>query len=137
MPIPVAELMDALEFADAARGERRAWIDRRTGDTYYHSEYADLDEPLPDDIESEHYVEVPDRGALGLGRRVALDFALEHMADDFEAVRDIFSRKGAFARFKALVTQRGLLDQWYAFSAAAEEAALRAWCEEEGLELSD
>ena len=35
------------------------------------------------------------------------------------------------------VAQRGLLDQWYAFSAAADEAALRAWCEEEGLELSD
>jgi hypothetical protein len=59
------------------------------------------------------------------------------MADDFQDVRDAFSRKGAFARFKALVTQQGLMDQWYAYAAAADEAALRAWCEEEGLELSD
>jgi hypothetical protein len=137
MPLKLADLTETLDFLDAARGEGQAWIDRRTGVAYFQSEYADWEEPLPDDIESDHYVEAPDRRTLGLGRRVALDFALEHMADDVQEVRDAFARKGAFARFKALVTQRGLLEQWYAFSAAADEAALRAGCEEEGLELSD
>ena len=139
MPLSLADLMDAFEFADSASGEGQAWVDRRSGETYCYSEYAgDWNEALPDDIEdNEHYVAVPDRRALGLGRRVALDFAREHMAGDFEAVLEIFNRKGAFARFKGLVTQRGVLDQWYAFSAAADEAALRAWCEEEGLELAD
>ena len=35
-----------------------------------------------------------------------------------------------------LLVRRGALDQWYDFSNKAEEAALRKWCAENGIELS-
>lgn len=135
MPLTIDALKAALMFA-----ETDAYVDRRTYEIYAYSDLlGEWDQEPPDDIESEHYVMMPHPRDLGVGlQRLALDFAREHMADDdVELVRDIFGRKGANSRFKGLLAQRGMLDQYHAFVEKAEEAALRAWCEEEGLELSD
>jgi len=35
-----------------------------------------------------------------------------------------------------LLVRRGALDLWYDFSNKAEEAALREWCAENGIDLS-
>jgi hypothetical protein len=52
-------------------------------------------------------------------------------------VSRIFSRRGAYGRYKALLERRGALDRWYDFSVKAEEAALRAWCATDAIGLSD
>ncbi len=41
----------------------------------------------------------------------------------------MFRRKGAYGRFKPLLQDRGPLERWYAFEAAATERALKDWCE--------
>src|SRR6516162_1779844 len=46
----------------------------------------------------------------------------------YDEVRHIFSRRGAYRRYKDLLVRRGALDLWYDFSNKAEEAALREWC---------
>ncbi len=138
MPVSFSELLDAFEFASLGQlGESQAFVNRRTGKIHYRSDYTDEEEDLPDDIDGEDYVEVPQKRDLGLGKRTALDFAREFMASDFDGVREIFSRKGAYGRFKDLLDRRGKLESWYEFSNNAEEAALRAWCEDCELELSD
>ena len=56
---------------------------------------------------------------------------------DLLKTRNIFARRGAYGRFKDLLDSRGMLEKWYAFEASATENALRAWCEDVGLQLID
>jgi hypothetical protein len=66
-------------------GESQAWLDRRTGQIYTHSDLLgdkDNDE-LPDDIDDdERYLEIPDRRDLDLGTRLVFAFVREHLPDD-------------------------------------------------------
>ena len=81
----------------------------------------DLDE-LPDDVgDSEKYLQIPDKRELDLGKPLALDFARQFLPKDFDEVRQLFSKRGAYARFKDLLDRRRALDQWYDFEAKAEE----------------
>ena len=73
---------------------------------------------------------------LDLGKPLVLDFAREFLPDDYDEVRHIFSRRGAYRRYKDLLVRRTALERWYDFSNKSEEAALREWCAENGIELS-
>jgi hypothetical protein len=66
-----------------------------------------------------------------------LEFAREFLPDDYDEVRHIFNRRGAYRRYEDLLVRRGVLERWYDFSNKAEEAALREWCAENGVELSE
>jgi hypothetical protein len=122
-------------------GETQAYLDRRTGEIHVHSDLLGDDEEgnqLPQDIDdAERYLAIPDKRDLDLGSQLVFDFVRQVLPDDYQEVRAIFSRRGAYGRFKAFLAGRRVLDQWYDFENKAEEAALRAWCEQEGLELSD
>ena len=100
--------------------------------------FADVDE-LPDDVDDddENYVGIPSKRDLGLGKPLVLDFAREFLPDDFDEVRYIFSRSGAYSKFKALLTRRHALERWYDFESKATERALREWCAENSIELAD
>ncbi len=102
---------------------------------------AELDEPegkLPDDIEDdEKYLAIPDKRELDLGQPLALDFARQVLPRDFDEVRRMFSRRGAYVSFKHLLAQRRVLEQWYDFEQKATERALREWCELNSIELAD
>jgi hypothetical protein len=138
MPISFADLQDAFLFVNlGAPGENEAYLDRQSGRIYCHSEYGDNDEELPDDIDDEKYVAIPDKRELDLGKPLVLDFVNQFLPDDYDEVRRIFSRKGAYGRYKDLLVERGALERWYDFSNKAEEAALRGWCAENGIELGD
>jgi hypothetical protein len=138
MPISFADLQDAFLFVNfGAPDENEAYLDRQSGKIYCHSEYGDNDEELPDDIGDEKYITIPDKRELDLGKPLVLDFVSQFLPDDYDEVRRIFSRKGAYGRYKDLLAERGALERWYDFENKAEEAALREWCAENGIELSD
>ena len=65
-----------------------------------------------------------------------MDFAREFLPDDYDEVRHIFSQRGAYRRYKVLLVRRDALERWYDFSNKSEAAALRAWCAENGIDLS-
>ena len=139
MPVSFTELSDAVDFVSAGHNEEnRAYLCKESGKIYCHSDFVpDLDE-LPDDIEDgEKYLRIPDQRSLDLGKSLALDFAREFLPDDFDQVRDFFRRKGAHAKFKGLVVQRGVLDRWYDFQVKARERALRTWCEDNEIAVVD
>ena len=48
-------------------GENEAYLDRQSGKIYWHSEVGDNDEELPDDIDDEKYISIPDKRELNLG----------------------------------------------------------------------
>jgi hypothetical protein len=141
MPMPVSfkDILGAFEFVCASdTGEHQAFLCKQSGRLYWHSELLDDLDELPDDIDhSEKYVQIPDKRELDLGKPLVLDFARQFLPEDLDEVRHIFSRRGAYAKFKELLGRRGALDQWYDFEAKAEERALRKWCDLNSIEVGD
>jgi hypothetical protein len=140
MSVKFVDLQIAFEFVSAGGlGENRAVLDTQTGRFYWHSEFADNfeEDELPDDLDDEKYLEIPHKNELDLGKALVLDFVRQFLPDDYDDVRDIFRRSGAYGQFKVMLTRRSALDRWHDFSAKAEEAALRAWCAENAIELVD
>jgi hypothetical protein len=139
MRVNLKDIQEAFEFVSAAGGgESEAFLCKQTGRIYCHSELCDDLDILPDDIDdNEKFLQIPDKKELDLGKPLALGFIREFLPDDLDDVRQFFSGKGAYARFKDLLHRRGLLDQWYAFEAKAEERALREWCDLNSIEVSD
>lgn len=131
------ELLDAFEVASFGQpGESEAYLRKDDGTFHCHSEYGDAD-PLPDGIDSEKYIQIPHKNALDLGRNLAVRFGSEVMPGDLRTIEEIFSRTGAFARFKGLLESRGLLQRWYDYEDQAKKDAIRAWCAENAIEIDD
>ena len=142
MPIPFQEILDGFEFAaTGSAGEYQAILCRQTGKIYLQcefSDFAELNDERPDDIEDEEkYIALPDKLELGLGKPLVLDFAREFLPNDFDEVQYIFSRRGAYRKFRALVIRRNVLERWYDFESKATERALREWCEFNSIEVAD
>jgi len=73
---------------------------------------------------------VPHKNDLDLGSRLAHLFADRHLTEHRGEVRDIFRRKGAYARFKALLQRLDAVDAWYEFERSETAFALLAWASE-------
>ena len=135
------ELRTTFEFVSSgAPLEHSAYICVDTGKIYCHSLSAGLEEEedLPKDLEtSDHYIALPHKNDLGLGRRLALAFVAQELSDESDTVAGFFRRRGAYGRFKALLHARGMLEQWYEFENRAMEGALLAWCKENGIQPVD
>jgi hypothetical protein len=137
------DILDALEFVSMSGGpgEHQAILCKRTGKIYWQSDFSDLDElndELPEDIEDdENYVAIPDKRELDLGKPLVLDFAREFLPNDFDEVRYMFSKRGAYAKFRALLARRNAVDRWREFEAKATERALREWCELNSIPVAD
>ena len=137
MLVSLKDLEEAFEFVSAG-GEHQAYLCKQSGKLYFHSELCDDLDILPDDIDdTDKFLPIPNKKELDLGKPLALAFTREFLPGDFDNVRQFFSRRGAYARFKALLDQRGALADWYAFEAKAGERALREWCAVNSIEVSD
>ena len=135
--VPYDEISSSFEFvSSAAPAEHNAYISLDTGQIYWVSELASMDEEVPDDLDSsDRYISVPHKNDLDLGKRLVLRFAAQEMSDSYEQVRSIFARKGAYGRFKQLLETKGLLEKWYRFEEEAHDKALREWCAENGIQI--
>ena len=80
-------------------------------------------------------IAIPHKNDLDLGKRLALRFADDLLPGSLDDVYDIFRHKGAYGRFKSLLENRGMLQQWYEFEEKSRKEALRQWCEESGIEI--
>jgi len=154
MPVSWNDLLLAYDFVSgAAFGEHKAFLCKASGKIYWRFDsFDDLDElsdgfegrkkasvetdKPPEDIgDEDKYLPIPDKRELNLGKPLALDFASEIMPRDFDYVRRIFGKRGAYAKFKALLMRRKALDRWYGFQAKATERALQEWCEANSVEI--
>ena len=115
--------------------EHQAILSRETGEIFYVSEMGDSDD-LPDDIDDpEKYIDIPDQNELDLGQHLVFHFVSEHLPEEYDRVVQIFHKKGAYSRYKDLLEQNGLLDQWHEFENNARSKALREWCAENNIDL--
>lgn len=131
------DIEDAFNFVSAHRQyEASAYVSLETGETYWISDNMDEDE-RPDDLyESENYAEIPHKNDLNLGKDLVFRFVRGNLPDRIDEVRGIFSRRGAYGRFKSLLERKGFLDRWHEFEAKETERALREWCRDLGIELT-
>ena len=112
--------------------ESSAAISPSTGEIYFESPYSDEDE-IPEDIDDLIYL--PHKNDLDLGQRLVRDFIGSAAPDDWQQVQAIFSRRGAYRRYKEFLNGKGLLDQWFEFEEEREKEAVLDWCEVHGIKV--
>ena len=134
--VQYSELRDAFDFVSFGQPmEHEAYLCLRTAKCYGHSEYGNDEEPLPKNIdEAGTYIAIPHKNDLDLGKALVLTFADTHLPESYDKVQRIFSRAGAYARFKDLLEHRRMLEQWYEFEETASDDALRRWCKDNDIE---
>jgi hypothetical protein len=141
MPTSFSDIELSFEFVSSSGvGMNEAFLCRRTGKIYWRSDSSDdlNEEEMPDDVEDEEkYIAIPGKQDLDLGKPLVMDFAREFLPNDFDEVLYMFSNRGAYKKFRALMMRRNVLDRWYEFESKATERALREWCELNSVELTD
>ncbi len=135
MPVAWDDITSAFAYVSFDGGGNSAYVCRRTGAVHWHSDYGDNLEELPEDIDSGDYLALPGPRDLDLGSRLVMRFADDILPDHADTIADIFSRKGAYGRFKDFLVRVGALNLWYDYESAETEKALRAWCADNGLEV--
>ena len=137
MLIKFKDIMDSFDFVSFGQMfEHQAFLDKETGKIYWKSEFVDNEEELPEDFDAEKYIAIPHKNELSLGKGLVLDFAYEYLPDEVQEIEFIFRRKGAYAKFKALLERKGFIEKWHEFEAEAQEKALREWCKEHEIKIS-
>ena len=137
MAVKFQELLDAVESVSMGDfGENSGWLCKQSGEIYVQFAIDPELEELPDDIDdSEKYIQIPDKREIDLGKPLALAFAEEFLPEDFNKVREIFSRRGAYARFNDLLDYRDVRQQWYDYQNKAQVEAVRAWCRDNSIDF--
>ena len=137
MRVTFSALLEAFEFigSDPMFGNS-ARVNRETGAVHWHSDWdSELFEEPEDINDEEKYFDLPTPRGLDLGKPLVMRFAAERLDDHYDEIAAIFSRKGAYRRFRDFLIHVGAVDSWYAYEGEAEEKALRASCEENGIEV--
>jgi hypothetical protein len=130
----LSDIQEAFHFVSGAPpGMHTAIICKDTGEIRYRSEEADLDEIGEEGIDWDAWIEIPHRNDLDLGQELVFEFVESALPDDYERVRQIFRKRGAYRRFREFLESKGLLERWHDFENQRLEQALRQWVEENDL----
>jgi ribosomal protein S18 acetylase RimI-like enzyme len=134
----LSDIQEAFLFVNAApRGMHTAILCKDTGEIRYRSEDADLDQIGEEEMDWNAWIEIPHRNELDLGHNLVFEFVESVLPSDYERVRQIFRKRGAYRRFRDFLDSKSFLDRWHDFQNQREEQALRRWVQENGIELSD
>ncbi|HSR50882.1 MAG TPA: UPF0158 family protein [Acidobacteriota bacterium] len=140
--VKLSDIEHAFLFVNWSDGGNTAVLQKSTGRIFYSSELGDVDEV--DDLDQldqegldwDDMIEIPRKSELDLGQHLVFRFAQNRLPGEYDRVRRIFSRRGAYSRFKQFLDERDLLQSWYDFENEAEKQALLEWCQENGIEVS-
>ena len=132
------DIEEAFDFVNSGSySENSALLDKSTGQIHWYSEDGDFDE-IPGGVwESKNAVAIPEKRDLELGNELVFTYAKNRIPKEYSKVREIFSRRRAYARFKDFLEVKGLLQDWYDYEQNAKEIALRTWCDDNGIELAN
>ena len=124
----------AFDFVSSSPpGEHLAVVHRVTGETFIYSYITD-DGDLPDDVdENDDYLGIPHKNDLDLGKPLVMEFIRQECPDEIDRILAIFSRRGAYRRYKDFLETKDLLETWYAFENRRTREALLKWCAENAL----
>ena len=113
--VSLIELQGAVDWVSDNISDNEAYVCRQTGRIFWISGDAgilDEEDEVPDDIqEFGKHAPVPDKHYLDVGTKLVFDFAAQYLAEQYDDVRSIFRRRGAYRRFKDLLQRRGALEK--------------------------
>lgn len=90
---------------------------------------------MPDDLEeNDDYLWIPHRNDLDLGQNLVFEFAEQRLPSAIDQVCGFFQYAGAYSRFRDLLEQNGLLDDWHKYEADRSRAAME-WCKKNNVEV--
>jgi len=137
MAIKFSDIEHAFIYVSSApMTAKTAILCKETGEIFYASDYDDENQ-IPEEIYfREDCIEIPHRNDLDLGRNLVFEFVEQYMPEDFERVREILRRKGAYGKYKDLLEDRNILQKWYDFENARQTETLREWCEDNEIALN-
>jgi hypothetical protein len=137
MAIKFSDIEHAFFYVSSApMTAKTAILCQETGEIFYASDYDDENQ-IPEEIYfREDCIEIPHRNDLDLGRNLVFEFVEQYMPEDFERVREILRRKGAYGKYKDLLEDRNILQKWYDFENARQTETLREWCEDNEIALN-
>jgi hypothetical protein len=131
------ELVVAVQYVGSDRpGMNTALYDPASGEIYIHSEMLG-EGTVPEDLDWEACIEIPHPNELDLGRNLVFRFVAQRLPEKENFVVQLFKNRGAYAGLKQLLDTMDLLEAWYEFEDAALRNALRKWCQENEIEITD
>jgi len=137
-PFRYDDIESAFDYVSSAGyGLNSAYLDVKNGKIFYRSELTGTNELDDDDTGTDPLIAVPHKNDLGLGQSLAFEFVEDNLPDAHEEVRSIFRKRGAYSRYKELLSSRGMLEAWYRFEQDRIEKVLRSWCEQNEVPLAD
>jgi hypothetical protein len=133
------EIVNAFHFGEwGSYGEPTAFVCLRQNKIIYCSrEHDGCVDDNEQAMDCEGCIPLPHKNELDLGKRLVFSFMEEFVPGDLGKVERMFSRRGAYRRFKAYLEEKDILERWYDYENSAQEAALRAWCEWNEIPLKD
>ena len=136
--VSLTEMSAAWDMASGSViSEIVAYVNRVTGAVVTSMDAEFSDEEMADFSEHEDYVAMPDKYALDLGTALVWRFVDREIPGLRPRVQEIFSRRGAYRRYKDFLADVGLLDEWHTFEDQAVNEALTQWAVDEGFEVVD
>lgn len=136
MQIKIDDIVLAIEFSSSSMFDSEVFINTETGEI--HCVGDSVDEPVPSDIfENKKYICVPGKADLDMGKALAIDFVAKYIPDKLNLAYEIFSRKGAYSKFKSLLASLNQLDNWYAYEQSSLRNAALEWCSENGINVDN
>ncbi|NQZ56315.1 MAG: hypothetical protein HRT88_02435 [Lentisphaeraceae bacterium] len=115
-------------------------LNKKTGEEFYQGTDSDATEGetlAEEDFDDDVHVYLPSKRDIDLGSRLVFKFASERFESHYEDIRDIFSRKRAYSKFRTLLERNNKLEEWRQFEKEETEKSLRKWCKENEIELED
>jgi len=138
MAISFSDIEDAFFFVSMdPQFMHSAFLCKETGEIFYQSEMDDSDEFFEEMDDPDKYIPIPHKNELDLGRELVFEFTSTYLPEAFDRVYSIFRRKGAYAKYKALLESKGALQDWYDFENNRQTAALKKWCRENDIEIKE
>ena len=129
------DLEGGYEMTNSGSGEVAVYVSKVTGEVVWDGEEF-IDEPceVKNVGDNDDYIHLPDKYDLDLGRVLVMSFA-QTVPRQYDEIRNIFSKRGAYGRFRNFLIKNSLLDKWYAYENEKKKEALVSWCKQNDLEV--
>ena len=136
--IKFREIEDAFYYVNSGRPfENMAIVRLGSGRVFFESCMLGEREGTDEDWEADDAVSIPHKNDLDMGSELVDTFVVKEYPEGANAVRQIFSRRGAYGRYKEYLDSKGLLKKWYDFEEESLSKALRDWCKENKIVVTD
>ena len=136
MKVKLPDIIDAIEMTDQYS---EYFLDKETGEIEYVSDMA-----MTQEEQEEVYDRLDEHGFYRLP--TSFDIRDYDIMEDFietlsgtahDRLDSAIRGRGAFRRFKDMVYDLGMDQQWYDFQTAAYKRKAARWCEENGIEYEE